>query len=65
MAVRNVHISDEQLLLFQRSIRIALGYGVYPRFTDEERHELDLLLGVIKDTVESPDDPNLLHGFCL
>ena len=64
-AVRTVAILDSQLLLIRRSVFASLGDPNFLSLTDEDRHELEVLKDVIDDTLKQPNDPDVLHGFCL
>jgi len=62
MQTFTIEISKEQLQLLRASCLFTLEQN--NKLTSEESEEIDILAGMILDTVEGDHEEDTVHGFC-
>jgi len=62
MKTFTIEISKEQLDLLRASCLFTLTQN--DKLTSEESEEIDMLAGMILDTIEGDHEEDTVHGFC-
>lgn len=61
MKTFTIEISGQQLRLIRAACLFTLKQA---NLTEEESEEIDMIAGMILDTVEGDHEENTIHGFC-
>jgi len=61
MKTFTIEISEEQLRLIRATCLFTLNFG---QLTEEESEEIDMIAGMVLDTVEGDFEEDTVHGFC-
>lgn len=62
MKTFTIEISEEQLRLIRATCLFTLSQN--DKLTEEESEEIDMIAGMILDTVEGDHEEDTIHGFC-
>ena len=62
MKTFTIEISEEQLRLIRATCLFTLTKN--DKLTEEESEEIDMIAGMILDTVEGDFEEDTIHGFC-
>lgn len=63
MKTFTIEITEEQLRLIRATCLFTLNHNA-AQLTEEESEEIDMIAGMVLDTVEGDHEEDTIHGFC-